>query len=100
MVTQSFQCFCKAQPRIFGERAKSGRGLKGEGTFCPRAASVARRPARLSAEPSRKIAITFFDFARPQFLLKLKGGGNFSARQCRLAARRRAERLDIFRDFR
>jgi len=37
-------------------------------------------PVCTHAEPSRKIAFTFFDFAHARFLI-LKGKGNFSARQ-------------------
>jgi len=41
--------------------------------FLPASRSKSRRP-RISAEPSRKIAFTFLDFARTDFL---EGKGNF-----------------------
>jgi hypothetical protein len=48
-----------------GERAKSFLPLA-PSTFCPRAEAKPRRP-RVSADPSKKIAFTFFDFARAIF---------------------------------
>lgn len=70
-----------------GERAKSGREFEGEGNFLPASQSEAPPPARLSAEPSRKIALSFKRKIRRAQIKKCKG--NFSARQCRLAAWRR-----------
>jgi len=54
----------------WSERAKIGE-FEGE-NFCPRAASEALPPCSFRTEPSRKIALSFFDFARADFFLKGK----------------------------
>jgi len=56
-----------------------------------------RRPVRQN-RAEQKNCLYIFCFCARRFLI-LKGKGNFSARQCRSAARRRAERIGFFQEF-
>jgi len=69
-------------------------GARGRKLFAREPEAKPRRPALLARKPNRKIAFSFFDFARADF--SFKGEGNFSARQCRLAARRRGGAIGFF----
>jgi hypothetical protein len=73
-------------------------GFKGRKFFArePKRSHAARAIER-GAEQKNYLYI--FCFARAVLFLKGKGGSNFSARQCRLTARRRGGAIEFFQEF-
>jgi len=80
---------------------RQGRRGHSSQTLLPAPSEPKCSPAvpRSSAEPSRKIAFTFFDFARATFLIQ-KGKAIFLRGGAALRHGGGAERLDFFSDFR
>ncbi len=73
-------------------------GARGRKLFAREPEAKPRRPALLARKPSRKIAFTFFDFARARFFL-LKDKAIFLRGSAAWRHDGGAERLDFFRNF-